>query len=168
MDGEDGFMHYGQRLSWHEKLDIHELVAFQANGLIMLKKNYKKLTENTLKELYRYAIRSLEKSLTELLHFYPAPPHVSMKEGKTDSTSFYAGNLLGLAKTSVRNYAIAMTETNSPALREVLAKQLNKAVQLHGKVYDYMYQKGYYLSYDLNQLLATDYRNATTAIQMEY
>lgn len=36
-----------------------------------------------------------------------------------------AGDLLGMAKTLVRNYAIAITETATPKLREVLQKQIN-------------------------------------------
>lgn len=47
---------------------------------------------------------------------------------------FYAGDLLGLAKTSVRNYAIAITETATPRLREVLTRQINSAIQLHAQV----------------------------------
>ena len=30
-------MSYPNQLAWHETLDLHELVAFQANGLIKLK-----------------------------------------------------------------------------------------------------------------------------------
>ena len=39
-----------------------------------------------------------------------------------------------LAKTSVRNYAIAITETATPRLREVLTRQINSAIQLHAQV----------------------------------
>ena len=30
-------MSYPNQLAWHETLELHELVAFQANGLIKLK-----------------------------------------------------------------------------------------------------------------------------------
>ena len=33
------------RLAWHETLDMHELVAFQANGLMTLKKSYRKVKQ---------------------------------------------------------------------------------------------------------------------------
>ncbi|RAL25797.1 spore coat protein [Thermoflavimicrobium daqui] len=155
-------------LAWHETLDMHELVAFQTAGLFMLKKSIKMVHDPKLRELYKFSIHSLKQNLTELLAFYPETPKVMMDSSKIDETPFYAGNLLGLAKTAVRNYAIAITETATPALRKVLTKQLKNAVKLHGKVYYYMYQKGYYPSYDLNQLLANDYMNATKAIQLEY
>ncbi|GGE28319.1 hypothetical protein GCM10011571_33020 [Marinithermofilum abyssi] len=82
--------------------------------------------------------------LRELLAFYPAAPHVADEVQVEDhgDIAFYAGDLLGLAKTSVRNYSIAITETATPVLREVLAKQLMAGIQLHGMVFYYMLQRG--------------------------
>ena len=40
-----------QHLAWHETLEIHELVAFQANGLIKLKKTYRSIHDAQLKKL---------------------------------------------------------------------------------------------------------------------
>lgn len=156
-----------RHLAWHETLDMHELVAFQANGLFMLKKTIRQVREPRLRELYAFSIRSLEENLRELLRFYPHAPRITEHQ-RPDETAFYAGNLLGLAKTAVRSYAIAITETATPALREVLTRQLVKAVRWHGMVYYYMYERSYYPSYDLNRLLANDYRNAMNAIQMPF
>jgi spore coat protein F len=60
----------------------------------------------------------------------------------------------------------AITETATPSLREVLTRQMNNAIQLHANIYYFMYQKGYYPSYNLEQLLANDVQMANTAISM--
>ncbi|OYD07044.1 spore coat protein [Paludifilum halophilum] len=157
-------------LAWHETLDMHELVAFQAVGLIKLKKSIRKVRDPELKNLYACSIQALSNNLRELLAFYPAAPRVA-DDGQVEShgdAAFYAGDLLALAKTSVRSYAIAITETATPALRQVLAKQMMAAVQLHGMVFYYMLCRGLYPSYNLNQLLQTDVRNAMNALSMPY
>lgn len=156
-------------LAWHETLELHELVVFQSVGLMKLKKAVRKVPDAELRQLYLFSIQSLENNLRELLRFYPAAPRVgSVDKMAAGDLAFYAGDLLVLAKTAVRNYAVAITETATPALREVLTKQLVAAVQWHGMVYYYMYQRSLYPSYNLNQLLAGDVRNATTALSMSY
>jgi spore coat protein F len=55
-------------------------------------------------------------------------------------TGFIAGDLLGMPKTMVRSYAIAVTETATPTLREVLTKQLVAGIQLHANVFYFMLQ----------------------------
>ncbi|PIB49707.1 spore coat protein, partial [Pseudomonas sp. 2995-1] len=45
-----------QHLAWHETLEIHELVAFQANGLMKLKKVLPEVTNQELKKIYQKAI----------------------------------------------------------------------------------------------------------------
>lgn len=71
-------------------------------------------------------------------------------------------------KTMVRNYSIAITETATPELREVLLKQLNGAVRWHEQVYNYMARRGLYPSYDLGKLLQGDVFRAQKAISMKY
>lgn len=66
----------------------------------------------------------------------------------------------------VRSYAIAVTETATPSLREVLTKQLVAGIQLHANVFYFMLQRGYYPSYNLDQLLANDVQNAQKALSM--
>ncbi|MDC2941475.1 spore coat protein [Bacillus cereus] len=149
-------MSYPNQLAWHETLDLHELVAFQANGLIKLKKSVRNVPDQALQSLYIKAINVIQNNLQELVQFYPYAP------------GFYAGDLLGLAKTSVRNYAIAITETATPRLREVLTRQINGAIQLHAQVFNFMYERGYYPAYDLKQLLKNDVQNVQKAIQMQY
>jgi len=156
-------------LAWHETLEMHELTAFQTNGLIKLKRSVNEVDDPALKNLYVQTIQALEGNLRELLTFYPKAPHPSLsrnKHAKDPETGFFSGDLLGMAKTMVRNYAIAITETATPALRTVLTKQMVAAVQLHANVFYFMLQRSYYPSYNLDQLLANDVQNAQRALNM--
>lgn len=153
-------------LAWHETLELHELVAFQANHLTGFKMNLADVKEPQLHALYAETIQSLEQNLCELLPYYPKAPVAARAAADGDLTAFYAGHLLGFAKTAVRNYAIAITETATPHVRQTLQNQLNRAIILHGKVFYYMYMRGLYPSYQLDQLLLTDMHNAQLALNM--
>lgn len=119
-----------------------------------------------LHALYQEAIKSIENNLKELLQYYPLAPEGTRNDGNTDMTAFYAGLLLGFAKTAVRSYAIGITETATPQLRETLQKQLNAAIQLHGKVFNFMLERGLYPAYDLPKLLSNDVATANKAISL--
>jgi spore coat protein F len=164
----DGQHH--QQLAWHETLELHEIVAFQTNSLIQFKKAIRKVSDPELKNLYEETIEGIEANLHELLSFYNCGPypeeHYDMM--RDDETSFFSGSLLGFAKTSVRSYAIAITETSTPVLHQIFNRQLQKAINLHYKVFSYMYQKGYYQSYDLTQLRMNDVKNAKKALKKPY
>jgi spore coat protein F len=73
---------------------------------------------------------------------------------------------LAFAKTAVRNYGVAITETATPAVRKVLKKQLNQAIDIHEQIYSYMYRKGLYPSYNLNKMLQNDMMLAKQAMSM--
>lgn len=154
-------------LAWHETLELHELVAFQSIGLIKLKKAFPKIECPTLKSIYAQSICELEANLQELLQFYPMAPRDEIDERDSDKL-FYAGDLLSFSKAAVRNYAVAITETATPQLRNVLAKQLQLAVNCHARIYNYMYQRGYYPSYNLDKLLNNDVMLANKALTMGY
>ena len=69
-----------------------------------------------IKHFNRYILKlinAIQNNLQELVQFYPYAP--GFQSQHRDDTGFYAGDLLGLAKTSVRNYAIAITETGNTA-----------------------------------------------------
>lgn len=154
-----------RHLAWHETLEIHELVAFQSICLMRIKEAYPKITDPSLRNLYQKSITALSNNIQELLKFYPSAPKPDRDAvERQDHLPFYSGDLLGLFKTSVRNYSIAITETATPILREVLTKQLMGAIDLHGQVYNYMYNKGLYPSYDLNRLLQNDMNLAKQAL----
>ncbi|MGF7086583.1 spore coat protein F [Kroppenstedtia sanguinis] len=170
--------HPKPRLAWHETLELHELVAFQSGGLMRLKKTYPKVMDEELKKIYMVFIQGLTANLKELMAFYPAAPQVaqqrnsdpdpdiSMKRG--DETGYYAGQILGWAKSAVRNYAVALTETTTPVVHEVLLKQMVSAVQMHYLVFSFMYRRGMYPAHDLHQLLAGDLMRAKKALSMKY
>jgi spore coat protein F len=158
-----------EHLAWHETLEIHELVAFQAIGLVKLKTAFPEITSPELKNLYNQAIMAITNNLNELVQFYPLAPNPGREEDeRVDILPFYAGDLLALAKTSVRNYSIAVTETATPVLRSVLTKQLLGAIELHGSVYQYMYERNLYPSYNLNQLLQNDINIVQKALAMPF
>lgn len=154
------------RLAWHETLELHELVAFQSNGLIMLKKTIKEVKDPALVKLYKECTKAIESNLKELIAFFPQTPALHHRQAKDPETGYFSGSLLGMAKTMVRNYAIAITETATPQLRQVLNKQLNTAVQLHASVFYFMYERSYYPSYNLEELLKNDLQNAKTALSL--
>nr|WP_263324838.1 spore coat protein [Neobacillus sp. Marseille-Q6967] len=157
-------------LAWHETLEMHELVAFQSIGLMKLKLSFNKVPDNELKELYRKCIHELEGNLRELMKFYPSAPGYQGREEDDyrEDVGFYAGDLLALSKSLVRNLGVAITETATPALRNVLTKQLNAAIKGHERVYNYMYKNGLYPSYDLGRLLGHDIEMAQKALRMKF
>ena len=164
---DDGRNH--QQLAWHETLELHELAAFQTNGLIQFKKAVRKIQDRELKSLYLEAIEGIQGNLTELLSFYEYGPYPEgQHEVRNDESSFFSGSLLGFTKTSVRSYATAITETATPSLHEIFNRHLQKAINLHYKVFTYMYRKGYYPAYDLTTLRMNDVKNAKKALDMPY
>ncbi|MFJ7747713.1 spore coat protein [Peribacillus sp. NPDC097295] len=163
-------------LAWHETLELHELVASQANALMKLKKAYPEIKDPILKTLYKQMINSLTQNLMELLQFYPLTPDVNRtveemedeiyegEEIRDDASALAAGDLLGLAKSSVKNYATAITETATPSLRKVFKKHLNGAIDNHAKIFNYLYERGLYPAYDFNKILQNDVNLANKAL----
>jgi spore coat protein F len=155
-----------QTLAWHETLELHELVAFQSIGLIKIKNGLKAIEDNALKNIYLQTINELEMNLKELLQFFSIAPQPGKSSDYRIEDSFLAGDLLAFAKTSVRNYAVAITETATPILRQVFKKQINQAIDCHERIYNYMYHNGLYPSYDLKRLLQHDMMLARKAMSM--
>ncbi|MDQ1910103.1 spore coat protein [Paenibacillus sp. GD4] len=153
-------------LAWHETLELHELVAFQTSQLVSFKKKLPSLQDRGLYSLYSETVKILEKNLTELLQFYPKAPEMRSSGDMPELLGAESAQLLAFAKTAVRNYAIAITETATPQLRAVFQKQLIGAIELHGKVFQFMYERGLYPAYDLKALLANDVTNAKAAISL--
>ncbi|MDP9738798.1 UNVERIFIED_ORG: spore coat protein F [Bacillus sp. B2I3] len=105
-------------LAWHETLELHEWVGAQSNALIII--------DPILKTMYKQTIDTLTQNIMELLQFYPFYP-LTPKAGRDDASAATAGELLGFAKSSIKNYAMAITETATPSLRKVFKKHLNGA-----------------------------------------
>jgi len=83
-----------------------------------------------------------------------------------DTDAFYAGSLLGAAKSGVRNASIAITETSTPRVREVLTRQLNQDIQAHARIFNYMRERSLYPSHDIDQMIQNDIRNAQKVLSM--
>lgn len=77
-----------------------------------------------------------------------------------------ATDLLLAAKSGIKNYAVALTETATPEVRETLKNQLNTAIEAHGRITDYMISKGYYYPGDVFQQLDVDLKAAGTALNL--
>lgn len=77
-----------------------------------------------------------------------------------------ASDLLISAKSGIKNYAAAITETASPEVRSMLCDQLSKAITLHEQIFNYMNQNGLYDPHDINKQLQMDMQNADKAIQL--
>ncbi|WP_276354945.1 spore coat protein [Cohnella caldifontis] len=159
-----------QHLAWHETLELHELTAYQSNILMALKMHLPSVQDPALRGLYSEAIQGTERNLRELVPYYQMAPRPEMRfaavKPAADLTGFYAGHLLGYAKTAVKNYANAITETATPALRDTFQAHLQRAIGLHAKAFGFMLERGFYPAYDLNQLLAGDLKNAQAALGM--
>jgi len=77
-----------------------------------------------------------------------------------------AADFLITAKEMVRKYAMAVTESFTPAVREMLARQMNDAVVMQGKIADYMVAKGYYPADDPGEQLRQDIKAAGTVMEI--
>jgi spore coat protein F len=163
-----------QHLAWHETLELHEVVATLAYQLIAFKMQLANVQDPTLRGLYTEAIHGLEQDMRDLLPYYEKAPISTMRSDNrepfrptptgVDLTAFYARNLLGFFKTATHNYAVVITETATPSLHEMFQRHLQTAIKMHFKVFNFMLERNYYPAYNLDQLLASDLRNAKTAL----
>ena len=79
-----------------------------------------------------------------------------------DKDQIIATELLITAKSAVRTYAVALTETATPEVRDVLKRQLNQAIDQHAKIADYMLEKNMYHAHDLDKQLKLDKKKVKT------
>jgi similar to spore coat protein len=77
-----------------------------------------------------------------------------------------ASDFLIGAKSAVKNYAVALTETATPEVRTILRKQLEQALQTHEQITNYMMNKGWYHPYNVSEQLQLDMKNAQTALNL--
>lgn len=83
------------------------------------------------------------------------------------SDQLNATDFLLSAKSAVRNYSIALTEATTPELRLTLRNHLNSAISTHGKIFNYMINKGYYNAYDMGEQFKIDMQNTDTALKLK-
>ncbi|CAH0229079.1 Spore coat protein F [Peribacillus sp. Bi96] len=146
------------------------MVTAQSNALMKFKRAYPKIKDPILKTIYRQTIDALTQNITELLQFYPLTPKTGRDDDvlKDDASAAAAGELLGFAKTSIKSYALAITETATPSLRKVFKKHLNGAIDTHAKIFNCLYERNLYPAYDLNQLLQNDVDVANKALSQPF
>ncbi|MCZ8522642.1 MULTISPECIES: spore coat protein [Paenibacillus] len=77
-----------------------------------------------------------------------------------------AMDLLIAAKSGVRNYAMAVTETATPEIKAVLTQHLNEAILLHEQISTYMVERGFYHPHDVTEQISLDLANIQTALKL--
>lgn len=77
-----------------------------------------------------------------------------------------ATELLVSAKATVRTYAVALTETASPEVRNVLKKQLDEAIDNHAKIANYMMKNGMYYAHDIKKQLEHDKEKIEKSLEL--
>ncbi|WP_303984930.1 spore coat protein [Niallia circulans] len=82
------------------------------------------------------------------------------------SDELIATELLVSAKATVRMYAVALTETASPQVREILKKQLNEAIDNHAKIANYMIKNNMYYAYDVDKQLEHDKEKLDQSLEL--
>ena len=77
-----------------------------------------------------------------------------------------ATDTLLAAKTAIRNYALAITETATPEVRETLVKHLDDAIMFHKKISTYMIDNGFYHPLNTSKQLEIDLNIAEKALSL--
>lgn len=83
------------------------------------------------------------------------------------SDQIIATDFLLSAKTAVKNYAVALSESASPQVREALRRQLDVAIGTHERIANYMMAKGYYHAYNPQEQLQVDMKAADTVLNLQ-
>ncbi|TQR30128.1 spore coat protein [Brevibacillus brevis] len=95
---------------------------------------------------------------------YQDPINALNMPEKADMT--FAMDFLIRAKESVRNTAIALTETITPEARAVLRKQLHQGIALHQEIAELMLSKKWFHPYELHEQYQLDHLSALETIQI--
>ncbi|PLR98747.1 spore coat protein [Bacillus sp. T33-2] len=69
-------------------------------------------------------------------------------------------------KNGVRNYAYAITETATPALKQALRNQMEAALDLHEEIANLMISKGWLHPYNVRDQVEVDLKSADTAVKI--
>lgn len=82
------------------------------------------------------------------------------------SDQVIAMDLLISAKSGVRNYAMAVTESGTPEVKEILTRHLEEAIDIHEQISAYLTEKGYYHAWNPNEQFNLDVQNINTALNL--
>ncbi|KAA0546969.1 spore coat protein [Bacillus sp. BGMRC 2118] len=77
-----------------------------------------------------------------------------------------AMDLLNSAKSGVRNYAMAATESGTPEIKEILTRHLEEAIDMHEQISNYMIKKGWYYPSDVNEQIKMNLQNIDTTLKL--
>lgn len=77
-----------------------------------------------------------------------------------------AMDLLTAAKSGVRNYAMAVTESGTSEIKETLIRHLEEALDLHERISSYLIEKGWYTAWNPNEQIQLDLQNIDTALHL--
>ncbi|GAA4834746.1 spore coat protein [Paenibacillus vulneris] len=77
-----------------------------------------------------------------------------------------ANDMLISAKSGIKSYAAALSETSTPEVRQILRKQLDHAIMAHEQISNYMIQNGFYHPTQVKQQIQLDIQNAQTALSL--
>lgn len=69
-------------------------------------------------------------------------------------------------KNAVRNYAIALTESATPTIRNVLRTHLDKSINMYDEIASLMISKGWLHTDNMRKQLQIDSETAKTALQI--
>lgn len=87
--------------------------------------------------------------------------------GMADMTEqVIATDLLLGAKSAIKNYAAAISETTTPEVKDVLRRQMDDAINAHSKISTYMMNKGYYNAYEPQAQLSMDRQASETVMNI--
>lgn len=78
----------------------------------------------------------------------------------------FATDFLLRAKEGVRNTAIALTETTSPEVRDVLKKQLHQGLALHQEITELMLKKKWFHPHALTEQYQLDQLSANNTVMI--
>ena len=82
------------------------------------------------------------------------------------SDQMVAMDLLIAAKSGIRNYAFAVTESGTPEVKEIVTRHLVESLDMHEKISSYMVEKGWYHAWDTNEQINLDLNNINTALNL--
>lgn len=77
-----------------------------------------------------------------------------------------AMDLLNSAKSGVRNYAMAVTESGTPEIKAILTQHLEESLNMHEIITNYMMEKGWYHAWDRDKQTELSLQNIDTALNL--
>jgi similar to spore coat protein len=88
--------------------------------------------------------------------------NITGMDGMTDQ--MIAADFLFATKSGIKSYAVAITESANPEIKQMLRNHLDDAIDLHQGVTTYMIDKGYYHPADVEEQLKVDMAASSTVL----